>query len=254
MRVHFLIGELLFAPVPCPDPGAFRQRLRELAFQCGEPFERGGVGRLWRLRAHIRVHNQQQLLFHVIEGDHLVEEGQTGVRHLEIVLGASGEALDLANGIVCEETDGAGGKGRQSSNMRRRVAGQRGLQRGKDIAFDGLLPLALPGGHLAAASDQLACRPDTHEGVAAQLFAALDRFQQEALRFIGGEPQKGGDRRLQVRDKAAADWNQRVGARQLEELRERRKQGFRIGSDVGHGDTLMVHGGTHREWRTACCG
>ncbi len=250
----FFDDELLFAAIPCPDPGVLRQRLRELAFQCGEPLECGGVGCFRRLRSHIRVHNQQQLLLHVVEGDHLVEESQTGVGYLEIVLGAGGEALDLANGVVCEEADGTGGKRRQSSNMRRGMTGKRGLQRRKDIALDRLLPLALPGGHLATASDQLACRPDAHERIAAQFFAAFDRFQQEALRLIGGEPQEGGNRRLQVRYKTAADRDQRVGARQLEELRERRKQGFRIGSNVGHGDTVMVHGGTHREWRAACCG
>jgi hypothetical protein len=36
----------------------------------------------------------------VIEGDHLVEESQAGVGHLEIVLGTGREALDLANGVI----------------------------------------------------------------------------------------------------------------------------------------------------------
>ena len=63
----------------------------------------------------------------VVEGEDLVEEHEAGVGDAEFVVGEGGKVLDLADDVVGEEADGAGGEGRQAGQARGGVAGERGL-------------------------------------------------------------------------------------------------------------------------------
>ncbi len=71
----------------------------------------------------------------MVEGQHLVEEEQAGVGNAQLVLGKLGQALDLADGVVGEEADGAGGEGRQARQPRGLVAAERVAQHGEDVAL-----------------------------------------------------------------------------------------------------------------------
>ena len=53
--------------------------------------------------------------------------------------------------------------------------------------------------------------------------AALDRFQDEALRLVGGEAQKGRHGSFKIRSQRAVERHQGMGAGQLQELGARRK-------------------------------
>ena len=77
------------------------------------------------------------LLLDVVEGEHLVEEHQAGVGNAQLVHGQRGQALNLADDIVGEESDRAGGERRHSRQARRSVAAERLLQLGEDVAFEG---------------------------------------------------------------------------------------------------------------------
>ena len=83
------------------------------------------------------------LLLDVVEGEHLVEEHEAGVGDVEFVGGERGQALDLADDVVGEEADGAGGEGRQPGQAGGGVAGEGGLELGEDVA--GRMTGAAPG-------------------------------------------------------------------------------------------------------------
>ncbi len=65
-----------------------------------------------------------------------------------------------------------------------------------------------------SAGQDLAIGPDADKGIAADFFAAFDRFKQKRLRLVGSEPQKGGDGRFEVGGERAVDRDQGVRCRQ----------------------------------------
>ena len=75
---------------------------------------------------------------------------------------------------------------------------QKLLQDRKRIAFLLLFALAAPDDYFVAAGSNLHVGTRAHEGVAADVLAALDRLEQEGVRLVGGDGQEGGDRRHQV--------------------------------------------------------
>ena len=58
--------------------------------------------------------DEEDFLFDVVEGEHLVEEQEERVGNAEFVLGKLGQALDEADDIVGEKADRTGGEGRQA--------------------------------------------------------------------------------------------------------------------------------------------
>jgi hypothetical protein len=82
-----------------------------------------GVGGL--AARHVGGDHQPDLLAHVVEGQHLVEEEQAGVGNAQFVLGQLGQPLDLADRIIGKEAHRPGGKRRQPLEPRRLVAAER---------------------------------------------------------------------------------------------------------------------------------
>ena len=198
--------------------GQLGQRLGEALFhavQAGDGF----VVRVGGLAAgHVGGDHQPDLLAHMVEGQHLVEEEQAGVGHAQFVLGQLRQPLDLADGIVGEKAHGSGGEGRQALQPRGLVAAERAAQHGEDVALDLDDLLALGDGNLAAARHDALEGREADEGVAAHLLAVLHRLQHEALALRPGGAQKGRDRRLQVGGERAADGNKRVLFGERQEL------------------------------------
>ena len=198
--------------------GQLGQRLGQALFQLVEPRD-GFVVRVGRLAArHVGGDHQPDLLAHMVEGQHLVEEEQAGVGNAQLVLGQLGQALDLADGVVGEKAHRAGGKGRQPLQPRRLVAAERAAQHGEDVALDLDDLLAFGDGDLAAPRHDALEGLEADEGVAAHLLAVLHRFQHEALALRPGGAQKGRDRRFQVGGQGAADGNKRVLFGERQEL------------------------------------
>ena len=170
------------------------------------------------LAGQVRGDDEVDLLLDVVEGEYLVEEHQAGVGHAEFVLGQRGQALDLADDVVAEESDGAGGERGQSRQARGRVAAERLLQLGEDVALEAAAIAALFDGDRRSARDDLLVRLDADEGIAADVLAALDRFEQKRLGLVGGDAQEGRDGRLEVRRDGAVDGDERVLVREAPEL------------------------------------
>ena len=198
--------------------GQMGQRLCEALF---EPVEARdgfveGVGRL--AAGYVGGRHQPDLLAHVVEGQHLVEEEQACVGNSQFVGGQLGQALDLAHCVVGEEAHRAGGERRQPLKAGRPVAGERAAQHGEDVALGLDDFFAFGDGDLAAARHDALEGLEADEGVAAHLLAVLHRFEHEALALRPGRAQKGRDGRFEVGRQNAADGNKRVLASEREEL------------------------------------
>ena len=154
----------------------------------------------------------------MVEGQHLVKKEQAGVGNAELVLGACGQALDLAHGIVGKEADGAGGKRGQARQPRGLVAAERVAQHGEDVALHAGGFAALGDGDFAAARHNALEGREADEGVTAHLLAALDRFQEKALALRPGRAQEGRNRGFQVGHERAANGDERVRPGQSQEL------------------------------------
>ena len=114
----------------------FRQRLREALFELDEPLHGFGIRFSGLGERHVGSDHHPDLLAHMVEGQHLVEEEQAGVGNAQLVLGVAREPLDLADGVVGKKADGAGGEGRQACEACGLVAAQRLAQHVEDVAFD----------------------------------------------------------------------------------------------------------------------
>ena len=159
---------------------------------------------------HIGRHHQPNLLAHMVEGKHLVEEEQASVGNAQLILRPHRQPLDLAHGVVGKKAHGSGGERRQPLQPRRLVPAERLAQHGKDVAFNARGLAALGDGDLAPPRHDALERREPDEGVTAHLLAALHRFQQKALALRPRRAQKGRDRRFQVGHQGAADGNERM--------------------------------------------
>ncbi len=166
----------------------------EALFQLVEALDGAIVGGRGIAARDIGRDHEPDLLAHMIEGQHLVEEEQAGVGNAELVFGARGQALDLAHGVVGEEADCAGGERGQARQARGLVAAERVAQHGEDVALECAGGLAALGdGDVAAARHDALERREADEGIAAHLLAALDGFQEKAL-ALGARPRAGRPR------------------------------------------------------------
>ncbi len=87
-----------------------------------------------KLRAGAGGDDEVDGLANVVEGENLVEEHEVGVRDVKLVSGESRQLLDLANDVVGEVADGAGGEGRQAGQAGGGVAASADLELGEDVA------------------------------------------------------------------------------------------------------------------------
>ena len=149
------------------------QRLGQALLQLVEPLDclLVGVGRL--AVGHIGRDNQPDLLAHVVEGQHLVEEEQAGIGNAEFVLGQIGQPLDLAHGVVGKIANRAGRERGQAGEPRGLVARKRPAQHGKHVVFKAGDFSALGNGDIAATRHNPLEGRQADEGVAADLLAAL---------------------------------------------------------------------------------
>ncbi len=109
------------------------------------------------------------------------------------------------------------------------------MQELENVALPPFFPSVFKDQQLGPARKDFLKRPDADKGIAADLFAALDRLQQKTLRLIRRQAQEGGDRRFQVRVEPQKQGHQRVFRRQMEEALAGRL-GRRQGSErLGHG-------------------
>ena len=197
----------------------FRQRLGEALFEAVETAERVGVSGLGFVAAEIGGDDEQDLLLDVVEGEDLVEEHEAGVGELQVVGGVDGQALDLADDIVGEEADGSGGEGRQARDAGGLVAVEGVAEEGEDVAGDFARLAVLGDLDLVAVGDDAAAGADADVGVAAEVLAAFDGFEEEALGLRRQrEAEEGGDGRFEVGSEGAVERDEGVGAREAEEV------------------------------------
>ena len=105
---------------------SFVQPLHGLVRRLRQAYRRGHVGR----------HHQPDLLAHVVEGQHFVEEQQAGIWNAQFIFCQLGQPLDLAHRIVSKKAHCPGRKGRQSRQPRRLVPASASAQHGEDVAFE----------------------------------------------------------------------------------------------------------------------
>ena len=181
--------------------GAFRDgrdggaRRRRRPGACG-----GGVG----------GDDEQDFLLDVVEGEDLVEEHEAGVGHAEVVGGRLGQALDLADDIVGKEANGSGGEGRKAGNAGGRVAVEGVAEEGEDVAGDAAGAAVLGDFDGCPVRDDAAAGADADVGVAAEVFAAFDGFEEETLGLGCGEAEEGGDGGFEVGGEGAVERDEGV--------------------------------------------
>ena len=98
------------------------------------------------------------------------------------------------------------------------MAAEGRAEHGEDVAVSVGDFFAFGDGNGAAAGDDALEGGKADEGVSADLFAVLDRLQQEALALRPGGAQKGGDRRFEVGGQGAADGDEGVFFGERQEL------------------------------------
>ena len=114
------------------------------------------------------------------------------------VFGVLADRFEATHDVVGEVTDGARGKRRQSGIVCGAMRAQQLLDGGEYIAGAALAKLAAFDMDLVACAQNLHVRARADESVTADVFAPLDRLQQEGVRLVGRDRQEGGDRREQV--------------------------------------------------------
>ncbi len=190
--------------------GQFRQRLRQAFLQAVEADDGLFVSAGGFAAGEVGGDDKPDLFAHMVEGQHLVEEEQASVGYAEFIFGQIRQALDLTDGVISEEADGAGGEGRQALEAGGLMSAQGAAQHGEDVAIRLDNFLAFGDGDLAAARDDALEGRKADEGVTSDLFAVLDRFEHEAFALRPSGAQKGRDRRFEVRRENAADGDKRV--------------------------------------------
>ena len=191
-------------------PLGLGQRAREALLQAVQALESAGIGVLHRtgggfFAGQVGGDNEVDLLLDVVEGKHLVKEHQAGVRYAQFVGSQRGQALDLAYDIVGKEADRAGSERRQAGQARGGVAAEGLLQLGEDVALEGAAARQFAVGSLLIhrdrwpARDDPLVRLDADEGIAADVLATLDGFEQKGFRLLGCYAQEGRDGCFQVR-------------------------------------------------------
>jgi len=193
-----------------------------------------GIGGSAGIAGEIGRDDEVDLLLDVVEGEHLVEEHQVCVWHVEIIGGERGKPLDLSDDVIRKEADGSGGKGRQTGQASGRMRGELALELGKDIAFE---VTCVGGGRvregLPARRESLVGL-DADEGVAANALAAFDRFEQEGFGLLRidvlgmpCEAQKGAHRGLEIGNDRAVNRDEGVVLGQGAEVLRSRKRRVR---------------------------
>ena len=167
----------------------------------------GEIVRGARSQARPRPHrgDDHHAILDVVEDRHDRGPHEHGVRNVQGIRVGVRQALHQAHHVVAEEAEQPGGHGRQAlgqgdarlfdqaAQLVQRLAGT-GLERREvlpGVPID-LRPRA------ETAPDQVRLQADGR--VAAAHGAALDRFQQTAVRAALGELEHGRDRRLQIGD------------------------------------------------------
>src|ERR1700732_629492 len=106
--------------------------------------------------------------------------------------------LQLANPVIGEISNGSGGKWWQASQGRWTMRAQQLLNNFEDAAALLLLLPASLQQNVVAARPHSQVRPGPQESVASNLLSALNGFEQESVRLVGGNGEKSGDRRQQI--------------------------------------------------------
>ena len=93
--------------------------------------------------------------------------------------------------------------------------------------------------NLVAVGDEAAAGSDADVGVAAEVLAAFDGFEEKALGLGSGQAKEGGDRSFKVRSEGAVERDEGVGTSEAEGTRRERagrgawKTGYRSNWELG---------------------
>jgi hypothetical protein len=190
----------------------------EALLEAVETAEGVRVRELGLVAAEIGGDDEEDFLLDVVEGEDLIEEHEAGVGELEVVAGVVRQALDLPDDIVGKEADGAGGEGWKAGNAGGRVSAEGVTEEGKDIAGYTAGAAVLSELDVGTVGDDAAARTDANVGVAAEVLAAFDGFEEEALRLCSGDAEEGGDGGFEVGGEGAVERDEGVGTGEAQEL------------------------------------
>ena len=96
-------------------------------------------------------------------------------------------------------------KGGRAGNAGGVAAVERVFEQGEDVAFEAILSAGFGDFDRFSPGDDFLVGADADEGVAADAFAAFDRFEHEAFGFAFGEAEEGGDGGFEIGGQAAVD-------------------------------------------------
>src|SRR5580704_10472132 len=156
------------------------------------------VGSSRALARNIGSGDDMNLMVQVIESQEAIEEHQHTIRQSKIILGLLANFLQLADGVIGKITDSAGGKWRQARNRRRTMPPEQLFQHGQHVALAMFASLSALQHYIVASRSHLKVGTRSEKCVACDLLAALNRFQQKSVRFVGRYGEKSRNGRQQV--------------------------------------------------------
>jgi hypothetical protein len=190
----------------------------EAFFEAVETAEGVGIGGLGLVATEVGGDDEEDFLFDVVEGEDLIEEHEAGVGQAEVVGGVAGQALDLPDDVIGKEADCAGGEGRKAGNAGGRVSMEGVAKEGEDVAGEAAGAAVLGELDVGAVGDDAAAGTDADVGVAAEMLAAFDGFEEETLRLGSGNAEEGGDGGFEVGGEGAVERDEGVGTGEAQEL------------------------------------
>ena len=174
------------------------QARRQLLFQDGNVGGGAIIGPARTLARYIGSGDDVNLVAQVIEGQQPVEEHQHAIGKRKIVLGVLADIFQLPHRVIGEIAHRARGEWRQPGHDRGTMLPQQFLDHLNRAALALFLLLAALHHNVPALGPHLHVRTRSQKGVAADLLAALHGLQQKSVGLVGGDREKGGDRRQQI--------------------------------------------------------
>ncbi len=188
-----------------------------LCFDRGDVGQSAIVGFARRLRANVSCGDDVNLVAQMIEGQQPVVEGEDAIRKAYVILSAIRQPLELPHHVVGEITDAAGSKWRQSRQTSWTVLPQVLAQQIHHTTLMAPHRRTFTNRQLVATRGDHGSRLRAQEGIASDLLATFDRFQQEGILLPRSDTEKRSHRRQQVRAQSFCHRNESGVTAQLQE-------------------------------------
>ncbi len=166
----------------------------------GNVAEGASVGEFGSFAGEVGGGDDVDLVAEMIEGEDAIEKHKDAVGDIEIVDGEGSDVFEAADDVVGAIADGSGGEGRKAIHGGGTVSLEEFLDDVEDVAGAalGFFGAGTKDFDFGSTRFEAEKRADTEKGVATDFFSAFDGFEQEGVRLVGSDREKGGDGSEQI--------------------------------------------------------